>query len=163
MADADGTDAQEETTANAGRQARGRRGHSLLAAAAGFILGAVVWHFVGFWAFVSSIVLHGPEAARMQQASFAPTSGTTAVPPLSQARAPFTTRHRQVGAARQPTCSTAVIDRRGGVVTLGNCKPMARRFALQSAGRSDRGVAAPMLAEPGGGGWIVQVDARRDN
>lgn len=41
---------------------RGRLRPAILSGLGGFVLGAVFWHLVGFWSFVSHVVLKGPTA-----------------------------------------------------------------------------------------------------
>ncbi len=62
---------QEALTPEPGARRSGQWGAAAGWAAAGFVAGAVVWHFVGFWSFVSYAVLggdHRVEAAARQAA-----------------------------------------------------------------------------------------------
>lgn len=71
---------------------RGMSGGSVAASAAlGFLVGAVFWHFVGFWGFVREVVLKGPE--------------------------PEVSRVAQTG----PQCTALVLDRASGHVRIDAC------------------------------------------
>lgn len=152
-----------------GETSRQRRS-SLGAAVAGFLLGAVVWHFVGFWTFLSGVVLHGPEAARGRPpAALSGPANEVAQTALPPAAARFRLASRG-GSAGPANCSAAIVDRSSGAVTVSACDRRTKRFAKQHAGRADRtaasaatGARPEAAAEAGnGGGWIVQVDARSE-
>lgn len=72
---------------------------ALLSGIAGFILGAVFWHFVGFWSFVSQLVLKGP--AETEHASTIET-GSLPSQPQAPRREMRPTRLRQVTAQPAP-------------------------------------------------------------
>lgn len=169
MTDEGAADAHHHEQIATVRRAGRRQSRSpLLAAVGGFVLGAVVWHFVGFWNFMSGVVLHGPESTRGGSATSGPVrSGdpTTAEATNSGRLTPsrFRAAYRTARAGAGASCSAAAIDRSGGTVSIGSCLLTMRRFALQSTGRGDRRTNSPAVTENQRGGWIVQVDARRDN
>lgn len=116
---------------------------SLIAGVTGFVAGAVVWHFIGFWSFVASIVTRGPEP---------PASTVVAAEPAKMPGAKF----RAVGVSRERTdparCSSVVLDRNTGSVITADCEP-SPAFALRASGRKDRvATASPRR-------WIVEVNA----
>ena len=140
-----------ETEQDDGRQpsrvAAGRRSqpmsNSIIAGVTGFVAGAVVWHFIGFWSFVAAIVTRGPEP---------PASRVVAAEPPKMPRASF----RAVGISRERTdparCSSVVLDRGTGSVAVADCGP-SPSFALRASGRKDRVAAASPRS------WIVEVNA----
>lgn len=69
----------------------GRGGGIVASAALGFLVGAVFWHFVGFWGFVREVLLKGPvpEASRVAQTG--------------------------------PQCTALVLDRSSGHVRIDTC------------------------------------------
>lgn len=81
----------------------------------GFLIGAVFWHFVGFWSFVTTIVLKGPETI--------------------QEGAPVVTH-------RVANCTMLVLDRRHGGTTSEPCSDIPLRLEARSTGRGDRAVVA---------------------
>lgn len=107
----------------------------------GFVGGAVFWHFVGFWGFMSSVVLaDGPLPAAER-------------PVLSSA--PFQARSQwvQVAEAGAPRCTRLALDRSTGLTVALPCDahhPPLRADAFQ--GREDllapRGAGSPVA---GGG------------
>lgn len=169
MTDEGATDAQDQKqSASARREGRRRSRSSVLAAVGGFVLGAVVWHFIGFWAFMSGVVLHGPDQTRRGVAASSPIpTGDKMAAEATNSAGPapsrFRTAYRTARAGHGVSCSAAAIDRTGGSVSIGSCPLTMRRFALQSAGRGDRRTSSPAVAGNQHGGWIVQVDARQDN
>lgn len=102
----------------------------------GFVGGAVFWHFVGFWGFVSDVVLsEGPPAASRAALYHAP------------AHAPRM-RPVQVADASQAPCTLLALDRRTGVTSARPCDndhPPLPADAFQ--GREDR----------------IAIDARADD
>lgn len=71
---------------------------------AGFVVGAVFWHFVGFWDFVSTLVYAPPRSALVQQAPVAPGEKR---PALSVSHA---------------NCASLILDRTSGLTSLGPCR-----------------------------------------
>ena len=102
----------------------------------GFLLGAVFWHFVGFWGFVSEVVLAGKPAATVEE------------------RVPGT-RAQWIrsadAAAALPTCIALALDRRTGVTSARACAAgFVPRAADGYRGREDR-MVIPDTAET----WIA--------
>lgn len=80
----------------------------LAAAALGFLVGAVFWHFVGFWGFVRDIVLKGPD------------------------------REASIVAQTGPWCTAVALDRVAGGVRMDTCPADAPWLAEHtSAGKGD--------------------------
>ncbi|MGQ0673894.1 MAG: hypothetical protein ACT4N2_13605 [Hyphomicrobium sp.] len=138
------------TTADFGRRAGALRSYGVLPLAvapqalvwsgAGFILGAVFWHFVGFWGFVSEIVYAGPgdqpavAAVRRNAAQAAP--------------------HRVPAHLREAAaCVKLVLDRAALETRTRNCSSADRR--LPHIGVSARGDRATGT-EPGA--WVVRAE-----
>jgi hypothetical protein len=90
----------------------------------GFLVGAVFWHFVGFWAFVSDVVLAGgPEAAREDQVSNS-RSGWVQTADAS---------------AAMSACVSLSLDRRTGVTSAQACDAGGEALASDALqGREDR-------------------------
>lgn len=139
---------------------------SLAAAFVGFVAGAAVWHFVGFWGFVSTVLLHGPQhvqhskaAAPTLYAAFSVRGAST--PPLAEpTKSPMSvTSPSQPGEAQaiaiDNNCSTLELRRLTSEIITTSCRGNSPS-ASQALGRGDRGVTA---ANPE---WIVQVDAQND-
>lgn len=124
----------------------------LTAGVAGFVAGAVAWHFVGFWSFVSSVVLRGPETAAPPAAA----SPAHRELPRASFRA-IGTRHLPVDPAH---CSSIGLDRGTGMVTAGACTEPGATFAFKASGRKDR--AATAAREAVRQSWIVEVNAAPD-
>ncbi len=75
----------------------------------GFVGGAVFWHFVGFWGFVSDVVLsEGPPPAASRAGLYAPALASR-------------TRPVQVADASQVPCTLLALDRRTGVTSARPC------------------------------------------
>lgn len=93
----------------------------------GFVGGAVFWHFIGFWGFVSEVVLAGgppPVAAQ---------SAIHAVPPETWPHGV------QVAAASMPACTLLSLDRRTGITSARPCdRDHAPLPADSLQGRQDR-------------------------
>jgi hypothetical protein len=149
-------------TVRAPRTARGtRRGH-LLSALAGFVAGAICWHMVGFWGFVTEAVL--PKRTDPRDV---PTIGRTFL-------AASKTQNRSSGPAgpliaQSGNCTTAISDRTGGEARVVECGALPGKFrAPRFAQRSDRGdfgpTPVPVLigGTTGGtgavGGWSARVE-----
>ena len=98
----------------------------------GFLMGAVFWHFVGFWTFVSDVVLAGHSEAvdrsRAEAGQIAASHGAGASPDAALAVA---------------WCTALQLDRTTGAISAGACgqgfAPSSGRPLKQ---REDRGVAA---------------------
>ncbi len=121
----------------------------------GFVLGVIAWHMVGFWSFVSDVVLHDPMTAQAHvpvvakvfaaadnangQAAAAPglTTGALGGGTKSSVKAPM----HDAGA-----CAALEFDRASGLTRRIPCAIAVRD--LKDAGfqmRADRATAAPML------------------
>lgn len=140
----------------------GRWLNGVVFSVAGFILGAVFWHFVGFWSFVSHVVLTGPAggAARKdpgrntqvtkEQVIKEPgrlRDGARAIVPLVSTLAP-----------EVEDCVTLALDRRSGRTDLLPCRRLARELPLLEG--SPRGDLAAVTAPAATAAtWTVQVDA----
>ncbi|MCC7253421.1 hypothetical protein [Hyphomicrobium sp.] len=92
----------------------------------GFVGGAVVWHFIGFWGFVSEVVLAG--------------GSTVAERPAIHASAPKAPPHWvQVAEASAPPCTVLSLDRRTGVTSARSCEAEHGPLPADSfQGREDR-------------------------
>jgi hypothetical protein len=119
----------------------------VLAGALGFVAGAVCWHLVGFWSFVSDAVLYRRPDAPAVQAPLRPTPGLAK------------TQSRPSGAAASlltpdGNCTVAVLDR-GNVTAdamVAACDPAAFKYRpSRNAVRADRGETAV-------GGWSARVE-----
>jgi hypothetical protein len=90
--------------------------------ATGFFLGALFWHFIGFWSFVSNVVFNA----------------RTDAPALVQRRAePLPTFLKTPPAARVGACVKLVRDRQAGATTKGDCltsDPPLRNYGLARRG-----------------------------
>ena len=86
----------------------------------GFVVGAIFWHFIGFWGFVADVVLAGgPSPAREQLAWSAPRS--------------------VVASAAMPSCTTLVLDRRSGLTSARPCEGVLPPLPADTfQGREDR-------------------------
>jgi len=108
----------------------------------GFAAGAVFWHAVGFWSFVSAIVLKGPVPALSAGAPGDITTGSIGpIPPA----------HRRTTAAGvDVTCTALALDRRTGETTPSLCTPRDVRWNKGARqGKTDRlTTAAEALAWP---------------
>ena len=143
---------------------------------AGFVLGAVFWHLVGFWSFVSHVVFKGPAA------DGAGTIETGALPPprrdmlkpkdpsakdlvgkeLAKLKDPVTGEARPLDTAGATNVSScASLDRSGRSTRVAVCSD---RQMPTLSGRSDRAAPREDLASPSAEAvsastWTIQVDA----
>ncbi len=124
---------------------------SLVAGIAGFLAGAVAWHFVGFWSFVSSVVLRGPDPAAPP-----PSSSERLELPRASFRA-IGVRHLPVDPAH---CSSIGLDRGTGRVTSGICAEESSTLAFRASGRKDK--AATASRDTARQSWIVEVNADQE-
>jgi len=97
----------------------------------GFVLGAVFWHFVGFWGFVSDVVLAGRPSAPM----------------LATAQPVAFTRTADAGVADEP-CIALALDRRSGHTFAAACDAGDVFPTDAFEGREDR---AEVFRSAGGG------------
>lgn len=137
--DCGGRGAQVQSTR---RRLTTRPSSTAIAAAGGFVCGAACWHFVGFWAFLTDVVLFAPATSE------APLRGLARLPP----RPPIETA----------ACTTvARANFGGGYVRLGPCPSAAIRLRPASGlERSDLAIAdrqagaAPTAVL----GWSTSID-----
>lgn len=100
----------------------------------GFIVGAVFWHFIGFWGFVADVVLAGGGHPAAQQTAYWSAPG----PVVAQAEAPSV-----VAANSAKSCTDLVLDRRTGATVARPCPAIAPVLpADRFQGREDRVAAA---------------------
>lgn len=136
----------------------------------GFLLGVIVWHFVGFWTFLSAIVFRGPEP--VSGVSDLSTSSTAAAMPTVPAPNPrnrtasisakraetvFGTAPAQ-DAASQPSshCTALALDRTAGTTTPTTCSIGDQPHRLvENSQRGDRAALSPARDTD----WSVIVDA----
>lgn len=90
----------------------------LIWVALGFVAGALFWHFVGFWSFVTAVVFNGPQRAP-ERLSPASEITTGAIPLTPSARLARLTERSGIA----PNCSAHRIDRRDGRAKLVLCSP----------------------------------------
>jgi hypothetical protein len=110
-------------------RARMRFAGKLAWSAAGFLIGAAFWHVVGFWSFVSYVVLGGPDPATYLASSARIVSIASA--DQAPARpAPATGAH--------PACVTLALDRTTGETRLEPCEATAVALPhVDASGRED--------------------------
>lgn len=147
------------------RWPKARMKNVLASAALGFISGAIFWHVVGFWGFISDIVFRG-------RADGVPTAMARPSPPLK-----FQSRRTAVPAASSGVdtnqCSAVAIDRTGGEARIGACDPtVTARRSVGAIARSDFGDFGPVpvptiisgrdTRETAVGGWSARIDTAED-
>lgn len=124
----------------------------------GFVLGMLVWHFVGFWSFVTTIVHRGPAASGAAESG--EPAQRVARDAKRSARLSETAHGQSVAVARgaleaQTACTAFALDRRTGIPTAAACDPdgpQPRLVASSSRGDrefGDRGSVA---------GWTASID-----
>ncbi len=97
----------------------------------GFVIGAVFWHFVGFWGFVSEVVLAGGPIAALEQRAAEPAGRKSDIGALPQ--------WVQVADASAPACTLLALDRLTGQTSARPCDAdHAALPADSSLGREDR-------------------------
>ncbi|MEO8650975.1 MAG: hypothetical protein ABI391_01655 [Hyphomicrobiaceae bacterium] len=72
----------------------------------GFLVGAIFWHLIGFWGFLGTVVLKGPE---------------TAVSVVTRQQPVFVVRRLAVVPAILPNCTVLVLDRSTGQTSSVPC------------------------------------------
>lgn len=113
----------------------------------GFLIGAIFWHFVGFWSFVSEVVLAGHAPDRITEASRPLASVAEEAP----AAVPLQKGALALGAS----CTALALDRRTGRTSAAGCSEGANlELSVVTKPRQDR-VAA------GAGRGSDAPDARR--
>lgn len=148
------------------RQRRRGIGTGLVSGIAGFVVGAVFWHFVGFWSFLSHVVLKGPADAegRIEQSPVPPAQPVKVAGRLKDAL-----RFRDLGtnagylqaAVGAGNCAEVRFDRASGQTGVQACSLSSGN--LPSTGtvvRSDRlRDATAKASDKSRDGWSVQVQA----
>jgi hypothetical protein len=95
----------------------------------GFVLGAVFWHFVGFWGFVSDVVLSGEPSAFF----------------AAQPRGAAAGVRTEIAAVSSPlaSCISLALDRRTGLTSATACDgPLGPLSTDPFEGREDRAARA---------------------
>lgn len=96
---------------------------------AGFVGGAVFWHFIGFWSFVADVVLAGGTAGGVDSA--------TRKPQQQLVRMADAEMINSTDAAA--TCTALVLDRRTGVTSADDCTGSHASLPMDAMnGREDR-------------------------
>lgn len=142
----------------------------------GFVLGVVVWHFVGFWSLVSTILFHGPEptvlSAEDQRERAALIAARKSWAKQTAPSAPLSTGSISTGdstsgpAARPSAtaCAALVLDRTAQSTSLAACMPEPQaQPAADAAERGNDSTAALRTdrlatATPADSTWSVVVD-----
>lgn len=115
----------------------------------GFLMGAVFWHFVGFWSFVSDVVLAGHPSASfdrsrsdaLQIEAFQTAAGSRDAPLVIA------------------SCTALQLDRKTGAISSGVCgEDFAPSFSASAKQREDRAATSD-----GGGAWAAPVTPARAN
>lgn len=136
--------------------------HALVFSIAGFVLGAIFWHFVGFWSFVSHMVLKGPEeqiaaqretTARVQRT--VKEAGRLKDSPQAKAFVPLVPSVRT--APEVAECAALSLDRKTGRVDQVPCYQLAHELPQLASARADQLPLPPASAMTSS--WSVQVDA----
>ncbi len=104
----------------------------------GFIAGALVWHIVGFWMFVSDVVLNANDPRARTLEAFLPGLSTPApgqkamsrIPESAVIAAPAAFKHATAGT--QFACVSLALDRSAGITQAQICK--GRAADLRDAG-----------------------------
>jgi hypothetical protein len=121
----------------------------------GFIAGALVWHIVGFWMFVSDVVLNANDPRARALDAFLPSLASPApaqkamsrIPESAVIAAPAAFKHATAGT--QFACVSLALDRSAGSTQAQSCKGTAAD--LRDAGfnrRTDRLALRPRLQDP---------------
>jgi hypothetical protein len=118
---------------------RGRARTAIIWGSLGFLTGAFCWHAIGFWGFVSEVVLNGSvqerRAVAFAQASVPP------LPPLdTQSQPPMPT----VYLVDATSCTALVLDRLSNRTQQVPCPPSGLALRLEASGtREDLARLAP--------------------
>jgi hypothetical protein len=122
----------------------------------GFVLGVVVWHFVGFWSFMTTLVHRGPEPSA-SSASVIAAGDRQARLAGKPARALDGVERTSTAAANPMPCTALVLDRDARSTTAADCASSPEMQGASSvAPRGDR-VVDPWSRDPG---WSATVDTR---
>lgn len=117
------------------RAVRIRRFDGLGWALCGFLIGAVFWHAVGFWSFLTTVVLNGPEEIQIVEPQ--------SMPLLAN-------------------CTVLVLDRRHGGTRAEPCRSEPLRLEARSTGRADRAVIALQTSVPRYQQWSTTLAPDHD-
>lgn len=122
---------------------------------AGFIAGMLVWHTVGFWTFVSDVVLNANDPRARTLEAFLPSLAAPAPAPKVMSRIPESAvitapqALRTATAATPFACVSLALDRTAGITNAQSCKGSPAE--LRDAGfnrRTDRLALRPRLQDP---------------
>jgi len=114
---------------------RGGVGPAIVWTGVGFIAGAIFWHAVGFWTFVSSVVLNGPAEPGKVALAESRAAVTSDRPPNA-----FPTIYRIDPA----NCTALVLDRLSNRTEVHPCPENGLALRLQpDSNREDAAVTAP--------------------
>ena len=105
-------------------------GSALLWGGSGFIVGAIFWHAIGFWDFMSHVVLGDPENRRTQSEA-----GGWATQVITTPTPGRTTSKRTAVAAN---CTTLAIDRTRGATASKPCPAILPTVPATVATKADR-------------------------
>jgi hypothetical protein len=126
----------------------------------GFVIGAIVWHFVGFWSFLTHVVLKGP-GAEQQVSHAAPALLGTLVTGSSERAGK---RGERLDPAQMPaapldsvaSCLAAARNGQGEVALTSCPEPYAVFVSGEGAGRGDL-EAIPTAAVTQNASWATAV------
>lgn len=116
--------------------------HSIRPATLGFVAGAIFWHFVGFWSFMSHIVFTRPETARHASVSPGPSSQASPIETGSLQRLEKLTSPKI-----EKSCTTITRDLSNGQTRQSECRKLTRRMNLKPSSPRQDLRAAP-IAKP---------------
>jgi hypothetical protein len=105
----------------------------------GFAAGAVFWHFVGFWSFMSHIMFSSPETAR-RTASPAPAIASSAPQGASPLETGSLRRLEKLTAPKiEPSCTAVTRDKQTGQMHQSECRKLTRALRQnETARRQDK-------------------------
>lgn len=136
--------------------ARKRRDFTpVLWAGAGFIAGMLVWHTVGFWTFVSDVVLNANDPRARTLEAFLPSLAVPALSEKAMSRIPESAvisapqALKTATAATPFACVSLALDRAAGITNAQTCKGSPAE--LRDGGfnrRTDRLALRPRLQDP---------------
>lgn len=147
-----------------GRRATVHKRTRMLWGFGGFLLGMLVWHFIGFWTFITTIVLKSPAASttfelveQVERLVHDPKRSQKLSATADEPGSASTAQHE-----RRRQCSAMVLDRQTRITSVASCEPDVPPLRLvASGGRNDR-----LTIERGAvAGWAASVDmlAQGDN
>lgn len=120
----------------------------------GFVCGALAWHAIGFWSFVSDVVLNTQDARARSEPLLPHIAAGYPVTPSDQGGAQHATtaavavKTTAASGLAKAVCVALVLDRQTGTTRTGDCEDTARD--LRDAGfirRSDRLASTPRLQD----------------